>query len=121
MEFTGSEKAEEAATLQPALGRDQTVEVEMVGPDEPDSWGNAPPTSLGDEVEVWGTYNTKEDWDIGYKVNTMHKLLGPTTLPLTHTTGVVERSTGRIRSVAPPAQLQQPKTGKGKCKAGEVT
>ena len=96
VELTASEKVEEAATLQPALGGDQTVEVEIVGPDEPGSRENAPPTSLGDEDEVWATYNTKEDWDIGLKVNTMHKLLGPTTLPLMHTTGVVERSTGRV-------------------------
>ena len=75
--------------------------------------GERPAKELRDEEEVWGASNMKEDWEIGPKVNTVHKLLGPTTLPLAHTTDVVERSTRRIKSVAPPAQPQQPKARQG--------
>ena len=39
-------------------------------------------------------------WDL--KPPTLMPLLGPTALPLTHTTGVVEQSTRRIVSVEPP-------------------
>lgn len=87
------------------------------------SWGNAPPSAWGaadDDPFLQDT--AAADWECGPATNLVNKFLGPTTLALTHTTGVVERSTRRIKSVvvppAPSTSAQQPqkqrkKAGKG--------
>ncbi|EIW76399.1 hypothetical protein CONPUDRAFT_84977 [Coniophora puteana RWD-64-598 SS2] len=43
-----------------------------------------------------------DDWTAPDELNTLFHLLGPTALPLTHTTGIVEYSTRRIVSLHPP-------------------
>ncbi|KAI1796038.1 hypothetical protein LXA43DRAFT_1079656 [Ganoderma leucocontextum] len=88
------------------------------------SWGDAPTASWGggdDEDDPFLQPSTAEDWECGPPTNLIHKFLGPTTLALTHTTGVVERSTRRIKSVVVPPtpsastqpQKQKKKAGKG--------
>ena len=85
------------------------------------SWGNAPPSSWGaGEDDPFLQSSTAADWDCGPETNLMHKFLGPTTLALTHTTGVIERSTRRIKNVVvPPAPSTQPHPPQKKKKAGK--
>ena len=74
------------------------------------SWGDAPPvpTTEGDEPvhelapPIWDAslVDVQATWDI--ETPTLLPLLGPTALPLTHTTGVVEQATRRIVRVDPP-------------------
>ncbi|KAI0677197.1 hypothetical protein C8Q78DRAFT_1073923 [Trametes maxima] len=59
--------------------------------------------SWGEANAQWGAPEDASIWDTGAKTNALHDLLGPTVLPLTHTTGVIERSTRRIKSVTLPA------------------
>ncbi|TBU22294.1 hypothetical protein BD311DRAFT_154038 [Dichomitus squalens] len=113
-------KGDDPAEDPELLAAKKAEEVMDADADGAGSWGNAATTNWGDEEEFWGKSNTAEDWDAGPKVNAIHKFLGPTTLPLTHTTGVVERSTRRIKSKAtPPAPptRPQPKKNKGKAAA----
>lgn len=68
------------------------------------NWGNT-----GDDDSTWGTPNPDEPnpwaaeptWDIG-EAKSLTSLLGPTVLPLTHTTGVVENSTRKVKAILPP-------------------
>ena len=85
------------------------------------SWGNAPTSVWGaGEDDPFLQSSTAADWDCGPETNLMHKFLGPTTLALTHTTGVIERSTRRIKSVVvPPAPSAQPHPSQKKKKAGK--
>ncbi|KAI0940051.1 hypothetical protein AcV5_001261 [Taiwanofungus camphoratus] len=72
----------------------------------------------------WGEPNVTADnswamdsastWDTTPKPNPLMSFLGPTLLPLTHTTGVVERSTRRIISVTPVGEKGKLKKKKGK-------
>ena len=74
------------------------------------SWGDAPPvpTTEGDEPvhelapPIWDAslVNIQASWDI--ETPTLLPLMGPTALPLTHTTGVIEQSTRRIVRVDSP-------------------
>lgn len=111
--------------LGPAAHENDWGQVPDTGSVEPGtSWGDAPTSAwgaAGDDPFLQGT--TAADWECGPATNLVHKFLGPTTLALTHTTGVVERSTRRVKSVVvPPApsstSTQQPqkprkKAGKG--------
>lgn len=74
------------------------------------TWSDAPPvpTTEGNEPvhelapPIWDAslVNVQATWD--FEPPTLLPLLGPTALPLTHTTGVVEHSTRRIVRVEPP-------------------
>ncbi|KAL4251123.1 hypothetical protein ABKN59_005610 [Abortiporus biennis] len=70
-------------------------------------WGN-----LG-SGEGWGDPEPEEDpSDINWlppPENPLFALIGPTVFPLTHTTGIVERSTRKIIKVIPPPQNVQKK------------
>lgn len=80
-----------------------------------DSWGNAGSTDQGGDwttIDVddgdWQTAGST--WDNGPTPNQLMAFLGPTVLPLTHTAGVIERSTRRILSVTPaPDRSKLPK------------
>ncbi|RPD66786.1 hypothetical protein L226DRAFT_476665 [Lentinus tigrinus ALCF2SS1-7] len=63
----------------------------------------------------WGAPETAATWDTLPTESPFFKYLGPTALPLTHTTGVIESSTRRIKSVTmpPPSNTQQKKKKKG--------
>jgi hypothetical protein len=75
-------------------------------------WGAAADTSVwGDDV--WGASASNERDDSGWATPTFSLLsiLGPTTLPLTHTSGVVEWSLRRIKAVIlPSSSPPQPTT-----------
>lgn len=82
--------------------------------EEPSSgWG---PIEPKDDDTGWGDWGKPEAGDDGWGdpwaplVNSyLMAVLGPTTLPLTHTTGIVEKSTRRIKSIIlPPPIAPQP-------------
>ena len=91
-----------------------------VGGEEPEGWGatqeswgdiSAPATAEGDEgatdelnPPIWdaSTVEIQATWDL--QPLTLLPVMGPTALPLTHTTGVVEQSTRRIVRIDPPRQ-----------------
>lgn len=70
-------------------------------------WGDVPDAGgWGVEVpEGWGDEDTRDvtGWEIDMK-NDVLKDLGPTALPFTHTTGVIERSTRKIERVVRPRE-----------------
>ena len=89
-----------------------------LGGEDPEGWGTTP-KSWGDtsrftsaeggegpvpemDPPIWdaSVVDAQATWDL--QPPTLFPLLGPTTLPLTHTTGVVEQSTRRIVRVDPP-------------------
>ena len=88
-------------------------------------WGEADggnvldiPTTTGSaDISGWGSNATQDLWADTWsapKVCLLMKLLGPTALPLTHTTGIVEQSTRRIKSVIrPPAVPAKSVAGEG--------
>jgi hypothetical protein len=55
-------------------------------------WGNSNPVAHDPWADTWSAP----------KICLLMKLLGPTVLPLTHTTGIVEQSTRRIKSIIRP-------------------
>jgi len=62
------------------------------------------------DLSGWGSNNstTQDPWADTWtapKVCQLMKLLGPTVLPLTHTTGIVEQSTRRIKSIILPPSV----------------
>ncbi|KAI0072110.1 hypothetical protein K474DRAFT_1668212 [Panus rudis PR-1116 ss-1] len=70
------------------------------------TWGDAAPEAAGGDWPVgWSNFYDKptvvDDW-LEAKSPFLMESMGPTALPLTHTTGVVERSTRRILKVVPP-------------------
>ncbi|KAI0280101.1 hypothetical protein BGY98DRAFT_965617 [Russula aff. rugulosa BPL654] len=80
-----------------------------------ESWGDtvtsAPATAEGDEgathelnPPIWdaSTVEIQATWDL--QPPTLLPIMGPTALPMTHTTGVVEQSTRRIVRIDPPRQ-----------------
>jgi hypothetical protein len=80
-----------------------------------ESWGDtvtsAPTTAEGDEgathelnPPIWdaSTVEIQATWDL--QPPTLLPIMGPTALPMTHTTGVVEQSTRRIVRIDPPRQ-----------------
>jgi len=71
-----------------------TVNVNDDGEVEVDS--EIPVTGVDDMLEP------ENDWDI-FQPLSFFPFLGPTVLPLTHTTGIVESSVRRIKTVTPPS------------------
>ncbi|KAI0253445.1 hypothetical protein BJV78DRAFT_1194414 [Lactifluus subvellereus] len=74
-----------------------------------DTWSDTPTLTAEDEQaapepapEIWDAslVDAPATWDL--EPPTLLPLLGPSALPLTHTTGVVEQSTRRIVRVEPP-------------------
>ncbi|KZT05598.1 uncharacterized protein LAESUDRAFT_681115 [Laetiporus sulphureus 93-53] len=85
------------------------------------AWGNASADS-GWGTGGWGAGNASSEppdpwaqpgstWEIIIEPNPIMAFLGPTIFPLTHTTGVAERSTRRILSLI-PVQAASPAPGK---------
>lgn len=77
------------------------------GTDNP-GWGKSaedPGKIATGESSAWPT--AEDPWSAwgGSKKSTLMKLMGLTVLPLTHTTGIVEQSTRRIKSIVPPPQI----------------
>ncbi|KAH7922047.1 hypothetical protein BV22DRAFT_1121726 [Leucogyrophana mollusca] len=71
-----------------------------------DSWGE----DTGDVTTIPAPQLTEPSWTAP-TIHTLDGLLGPTTLPLTHTTGIVEYSTRRIKALHPiPATSPSPVT-----------
>ena len=67
------------------------------------TWGDADVDADADNMNAWSSDQLVElAWDSGVKRQPMLGLFGPTAFPLTHTTGVVERSMRRIKSIQPP-------------------
>lgn len=96
---------EEAATEPVADTPDEdSAPAESMDTESTNAWGSGTGWG-GDDVDqtvvesMWGAPELG-NWVIGEpeKISTF---LGPTALPLTHTTGVIEQSTRRIRSVVP--------------------
>ena len=89
--------------------------------DDTDADGVAIPGSNGagpgDAISGWGTTAAPDPWADTWsapKSCLLMKLLGPTVLPLTHTTGIVEQSTRRIKSIIrPPAVPAKSVSGEG--------
>nr|VWP00877.1 Chitinase [Ganoderma boninense] len=126
---------DELEVITPEAAKGMEKEVEELGPSahendwgqvpastaaEPGlSWGDAPPAAWGaGDDDPFLQASSAADWECGPETNLVNRFLGPTTLALTHTTGVIERSTRRIKSVVlPPAPGTQPqkkkKAGKG--------
>lgn len=122
----------EAAVLQEALGpadievvtadtmREMEEAAKEAGIDAP-AWGAPDPAAAADpaaEGQTWGDANAAWGapdeplvWDTTPKANSLHEYLGATALPLTHTTGIVERSTRRVKAVIPP-RAQQGRSGR---------
>lgn len=81
-----------------------------------ESWGDtaAPASTQGGEGDahelnppIWdaSTAEIQATWDL--QPPTLLPLLGPTALPLTHTTGIVEQSTRRVVRIEPPRPPRQ--------------
>jgi hypothetical protein len=63
------------------------------------NWGNVD----ADAMNAWSSDQLEQlAWESEEKQQPLFSILGPTSLPLTHTTGVVERSMRRIKSIQPP-------------------
>ncbi|KAI0722278.1 hypothetical protein C8T65DRAFT_704801 [Cerioporus squamosus] len=131
--------AAEAAVLQAAVGSEQ---IELVTPELMEDMeqdmkdltaegenGEQDASANPDEVPApvwgepaadfdWGAPTPADSWGTGPTESPLSKYLGPTTLPLTHTTGIIEQSTRRIKSVAMPPPKAAPQKKKG-TKAGE--
>ncbi|KAI0355343.1 hypothetical protein OH77DRAFT_1496072 [Trametes cingulata] len=87
-------------------------------------WGQAdaaavPDRTWGEANAEWGAPEDHSMWDATPKSNPLNELFGPTALPLTHTTGVIERSTRRVKAIIPPSPQKNQK-GK-KSKSGAAT
>lgn len=70
-----------------------------------DGWDKAPGAGTSDP-SGWGEPcpGQENPWDLASRPSLLMKILGPTILPLTHTTGIVEQSTRRIKTIIlPPA------------------
>jgi hypothetical protein len=116
-------EAEAEADAEIATAEASTTPVEggwgtAAGEEDPEGWGTTPkswgdtsaipPTEGGEgsapelNPPIWdaSVFDIQATWDL--QPPTLLPLLGPTALPLTHTTGVVEQSTRRIVRVEPP-------------------
>ena len=63
------------------------------------NWGKAD----DDGMNAWSSDQLEQlAWESEEKQQPLFSILGPTAFPLTHTTGVVERSMRRIKSIQPP-------------------
>ncbi|CCL98262.1 uncharacterized protein FIBRA_00256 [Fibroporia radiculosa] len=84
-------------------------------------WDNADaPANEGWTEPATDTWNDSgSSWDIAPTPNPLMSFLGPAILPLTHTTGVIERSTRRIVAITPaPVSAKGPPAKKKKGKSG---
>lgn len=65
------------------------------------SWGDA--DADAGAMNAWSSDQLEQlAWETEEKQQPIFSILGPTVFPLTHTTGVVERSMRRIKSINPP-------------------
>jgi hypothetical protein len=96
----------------------KTVVEDNVGDDvdmAPTGWGSAGSWGAGNTTDIWGAASTVDKWgevsngwephdDSGWNDTSpsLFDILGPTALPITHETGVVEWSVRRIKAVVPP-------------------
>ncbi|OCH94547.1 hypothetical protein OBBRIDRAFT_789237 [Obba rivulosa] len=83
-----------------------------------DAWGASGGWGAADENNGWGSGGASS-WTDTPSPNALTAFLGPTPLPLTHTTGLVERSTRRIAQVVPPDARRAPKKKKRDAGAAE--
>lgn len=78
-------------------------------------WGKPAFTDTAEwnDMARWGETcpGQENPWETSSKSSLLMKLLGPTVLPLTHTTGIVEQSTRRIKSVIPPPPIAAKSSG----------
>ncbi|OSD04489.1 hypothetical protein PYCCODRAFT_1364032 [Trametes coccinea BRFM310] len=75
---------------------------EMTWGTEPAPAPDANAPSWGDMNAAWTAPEDPDIWDTTPKSNPLGGFLGATALPLTHTTGIVERSTRRVKAITPP-------------------
>ncbi|KAL0576952.1 hypothetical protein V5O48_005023 [Marasmius crinis-equi] len=79
-----------------------TIDIDSI-----DTWGAA-------DTSVWGAELGKDDpvsaW-LPPPPPTLFPLLGPTTLPMTHQTGIFEWSVRKIKSISPPVPIPQKQAG----------
>ncbi|KAI9000675.1 hypothetical protein BD414DRAFT_472396 [Trametes punicea] len=101
------------------MNREQDVPAPTWGADPSETPESAPGPSWGDANAVWGAPENPNLWDTTPKANPLNEFFGPTVLPLTHTTGVVERSTRRVKAIIPPPATT-PAAGQRKGKKGAV-
>ena len=98
------------------------INEEVEGGDDTNNWGTWNQPQTGGEGGGWGSsgfegawgstskeYSTFDDdpesgWNIG-PLPTLTTLLGPTNLPLTHTTGIFEASMRKIVDLIPPSSV----------------
>ena len=92
-----SESTTQSASRCTSVGYDETTE--SVGLEEITAVSG--PYLLPDWV-FDGSLSPDPWADVTYN-NPLHRWFGPTALPMTHTTGIVELSTRRIKSILPPA------------------
>lgn len=64
-------------------------------------WGDSAKV-LSDEAAQWGAPDSSTDWAVPEKKPCLMSILGPTTIPLTHSVQLVEKSTRQIVSASPP-------------------
>ncbi|KAI0329570.1 hypothetical protein GY45DRAFT_1252684 [Cubamyces sp. BRFM 1775] len=109
-----------------AMEKDALEDADINGEQDAPGWGAAPADlpenatgqSWGDANAAWGAPEDPEIWDTTPKSNPLWDTLGMTAFPLTHTTGVVERSTRRIKSIVPPPAATQKKGKKSAAAKG---
>jgi hypothetical protein len=105
---------------------EQKIDMETVESSGLTAWGEAADLEPADSGGWWGTngadapadgnngwgeeaqndqtpWDKGATWDIG-DVPSLTKSLGPTSLPMTHTTGIVETSTRKITTILPPTR-----------------
>ncbi|KAH9854986.1 hypothetical protein C2E23DRAFT_867081 [Lenzites betulinus] len=129
-----TDKTEETAILQQAAGTDniEIVTPEAVREMEQDA-AKATPSGVpaadaggwipadnststpawGDVSADWGAPEDPSIWVTTPKMNALHAYLGATAFPLTHTTGIIERSTRRVKAIIPPS-VQKKSTVRGR-------
>lgn len=105
------------------------IDEEVEGGDETNNWGTwgEPQTGVegaggwgnGGVGGGWGSSNNDHDpfgastetgWNVG-PLPTLTTLLGPTNLPLTHTTGIFEGSMRKIVDLIPPSSVESSTVG----------
>lgn len=69
-------------------------------------WGD--PFTLGAVNTLSSEELEKLAWELDDKEQLLFEILGPSAFPLTHATGVVERSIRRVKSILPPAHNPPP-------------
>jgi len=67
-------------------------------------WGDHPTDALNE----WSSEQLEQLWESDEKEQPLFEFLGPSAFPLTHTTGVVERSMRRVKTILAPAPNPPP-------------